>query len=80
MASVEASIARALSSQEDLKTHREHCSADDDGRQQRLIAIAPHGGDIEVHTDQQAERSPPASPPSPSTRSSSSAATTPATS
>jgi phage replication-related protein YjqB (UPF0714/DUF867 family) len=28
----------------------------DDGRQSRLIAIAPHGGDIELHTDQQAER------------------------
>lgn len=29
---------------------------DDDGRQSALIAIAPHGGDIEQHTDQQAER------------------------
>jgi phage replication-related protein YjqB (UPF0714/DUF867 family) len=29
---------------------------DDDGHQTRLIAIAPHGGDIEPHTDQQAER------------------------
>jgi phage replication-related protein YjqB (UPF0714/DUF867 family) len=29
---------------------------DDDGRQTRLIAIAPHGGEIEPHTDQQAER------------------------
>lgn len=28
----------------------------DDGRQSGLIAIAPHGGDIEVHTDQQAQR------------------------
>ena len=28
----------------------------DDGRQSRLIAIAPHGGDIERHTDRQAER------------------------
>jgi phage replication-related protein YjqB (UPF0714/DUF867 family) len=28
----------------------------DDGRQSRLIAIAPHGGDIELHTDRQAER------------------------
>lgn len=28
----------------------------DDGRQSRLIAIAPHGGDIELHTDLQAER------------------------
>jgi phage replication-related protein YjqB (UPF0714/DUF867 family) len=28
----------------------------DDGRQSRLIAIAPHGGDIEPHTDRQAER------------------------
>jgi phage replication-related protein YjqB (UPF0714/DUF867 family) len=28
----------------------------DDGRQSRLIAIAPHGGEIERHTDQQAER------------------------
>jgi len=29
---------------------------DDDGLQTHLIAIAPHGGDIEVHTDEQAER------------------------
>jgi len=29
---------------------------DDDGSQRRLIAIAPHGGDIEEHTDEQAER------------------------
>lgn len=29
---------------------------DDDGRQTQLIAIAPHGGDIEPHTDDQAER------------------------
>lgn len=29
---------------------------DDNGRQRGLIAIAPHGGDIERHTDQQAER------------------------
>lgn len=28
----------------------------DDGAQSRLIAIGPHGGDIEVHTDEQAER------------------------
>src|SRR5262249_9514744 len=28
----------------------------DDGSQANLIAIAPHGGDIEPHTDQQAER------------------------
>jgi poly-gamma-glutamate hydrolase-like protein len=28
----------------------------DDGRQRSLIANAPHGGDIEVHTDEQAER------------------------
>jgi phage replication-related protein YjqB (UPF0714/DUF867 family) len=28
----------------------------DDGGQSRLIAIAPHGGDIEPHTDDQAER------------------------
>ena len=29
---------------------------DDDGSQTHLIAIAPHGGDIEEHTDEQAER------------------------
>ncbi len=29
---------------------------EDNGLQSRLIAIAPHGGDIEPHTDQQAER------------------------
>jgi phage replication-related protein YjqB (UPF0714/DUF867 family) len=29
---------------------------DDDGSQTHLIAIAPHGGDIEEHTDTQAER------------------------
>jgi phage replication-related protein YjqB (UPF0714/DUF867 family) len=29
---------------------------DDNGRQRKLIVIAPHGGDIERHTDQQAER------------------------
>jgi phage replication-related protein YjqB (UPF0714/DUF867 family) len=29
---------------------------DDDGAHTGLIAIAPHGGDIEPHTDQQAER------------------------
>jgi len=29
---------------------------DDDGSQTGLIALAPHGGDIERHTDQQAER------------------------
>jgi phage replication-related protein YjqB (UPF0714/DUF867 family) len=29
---------------------------EDDGEQQELIAIAPHGGAIEPHTDQQAER------------------------
>jgi len=29
---------------------------DDDGCQAHLIAIAPHGGDIEEHTDEQAER------------------------
>jgi phage replication-related protein YjqB (UPF0714/DUF867 family) len=29
---------------------------DDDGSQAHLIAIAPHGGDIEEHTDEQAER------------------------
>lgn len=29
---------------------------DDDGTQTHLIAIAPHGGDIEEHTDGQAER------------------------
>ena len=29
---------------------------DDDGSQTHLIAIAPHGGDIEPHTDEQAER------------------------
>jgi len=28
----------------------------DDGRRRTLIAVAPHGGDIERHTDQQAER------------------------
>ncbi len=28
----------------------------DDGTHQGLIAIAPHGGDIEAHTDTQAER------------------------
>jgi phage replication-related protein YjqB (UPF0714/DUF867 family) len=28
----------------------------DNGRQRELIVIAPHGGDIERHTDQQAER------------------------
>jgi phage replication-related protein YjqB (UPF0714/DUF867 family) len=28
----------------------------DDGAQRRLIAIAPHGGEIEPHTDEQAER------------------------
>ncbi len=28
----------------------------DDGRQSRLIAIAPHGGEIEPETDRQAER------------------------
>jgi phage replication-related protein YjqB (UPF0714/DUF867 family) len=28
----------------------------DNGRQRGLIAIAPHGGDIEAHTDEQAER------------------------
>ena len=28
----------------------------DDGRQSRLIAIAPHGGEIELNTDRQAER------------------------
>ena len=28
----------------------------DDGQQSQLIAIAPHGGDIEPHTDAQAER------------------------
>jgi len=30
--------------------------AEDNGRQANLIAIAPHGGEIERHTDQQAER------------------------
>ena len=30
--------------------------ADDDGSQTHLIAIAPHGGGIEKHTDEQAER------------------------
>jgi phage replication-related protein YjqB (UPF0714/DUF867 family) len=29
---------------------------DDDGAQRHLIAIAPHGGEIEPHTDEQAER------------------------
>jgi phage replication-related protein YjqB (UPF0714/DUF867 family) len=29
---------------------------DDDGSQTHLVAIAPHGGDIEKHTDEQAER------------------------
>jgi phage replication-related protein YjqB (UPF0714/DUF867 family) len=29
---------------------------DDDGAQAHLIAIAPHGGEIEKHTDEQAER------------------------
>jgi phage replication-related protein YjqB (UPF0714/DUF867 family) len=29
---------------------------DDDGSQTHLVAIAPHGGDIEEHTDTQAER------------------------
>jgi phage replication-related protein YjqB (UPF0714/DUF867 family) len=29
---------------------------DDDGAQTHLIVIAPHGGDIEEHTDEQAER------------------------
>ena len=29
---------------------------DDDGSQTHLIAIAPHGGEIEKHTDEQAER------------------------
>ena len=29
---------------------------DDDGEQRELIVIAPHGGDIERHTDEQAER------------------------
>lgn len=28
----------------------------DNGRHQGLIAIAPHGGDIEIHTDEQAKR------------------------
>lgn len=28
----------------------------DNGRHQGLVAIAPHGGDIELHTDQQTER------------------------
>jgi phage replication-related protein YjqB (UPF0714/DUF867 family) len=29
--------------------------ADDDGKQAYFIAIAPHGGEIEIHTDEQAE-------------------------
>ncbi|MGH7596228.1 MAG: hypothetical protein ACREOI_07740, partial [bacterium] len=28
----------------------------DNGRHRGLIAIAPHGGEIEIHTDEQAER------------------------
>ena len=28
----------------------------DNGRQRELIVIAPHGGDIERHTDEQAEQ------------------------
>lgn len=28
----------------------------DNGRNSGLIVIAPHGGDIETHTDEQAER------------------------
>jgi phage replication-related protein YjqB (UPF0714/DUF867 family) len=44
------SEARAEAEQEFIERLR------DDGRQSRLIAIAPHGGEIEPRTDRQAER------------------------
>lgn len=40
----------------DAETHGELVERlDDDGVQHRLIVVAPHGGDIERHTDEQAE-------------------------
>jgi phage replication-related protein YjqB (UPF0714/DUF867 family) len=54
---VEAQVPNPTLTQRDAKKRGEFIERlEDDGRQTGLIAIAPHGGDIELHTDQQAER------------------------
>jgi len=59
MARHDASIRKALPDQSDLKAAERNDEfierLDDDGLRTGLIAIAPHGGDIERHTDEQAE-------------------------
>ncbi len=50
-----AAVDPAATEQEALRGEKLLEQLDDDGRPQGLIVIAPHGGDIEPHTDSQAE-------------------------
>ncbi len=56
-ATIETRVPHPTFSDEEARKHSEFVERlNDDGRQQRLVAIAPHGGTIERHTDEQAER------------------------
>lgn len=54
---IDPEVARSTLSEEDAEAAGEFIERlDDNGRHRGLIAIAPHGGAIERHTDEQAER------------------------
>ena len=55
-AGIDSSVTRVLSETEAAQQGELIERLCDDGVQRRLIAIAPHGGEIEPHTDEQAER------------------------
>lgn len=56
-AALEVGVTHPTYSDEDARRFSELVERlDDDGCQRQVIAIAPHGGDIERHTDEQAER------------------------
>jgi phage replication-related protein YjqB (UPF0714/DUF867 family) len=56
-ATIDTLVANPVLSDDEAEAQSEFVERlDDNGRQQRLIAIAPHGGAIERHTDRQAER------------------------
>jgi phage replication-related protein YjqB (UPF0714/DUF867 family) len=53
---IDAQVPNPTMSDADAERHDEFIERlDDDGNQSAFIAIAPHGGDIEPHTDEQAE-------------------------
>jgi phage replication-related protein YjqB (UPF0714/DUF867 family) len=56
-ATIHTQVPHSTFSDEEAREHSELVERlDDDGCQQGLVAIAPHGGQIERHTDRQAER------------------------